>query len=129
MSAPTWVPMQAVYIIHDRQISRHGGAFGLRDATLLESACDRPQNKFFYDKADVFRCAAAYAYGICKAHAFVDGNKRTAFVTSATFLRLNGWIIRPDPTTGVHIMEGLATDAFSEDEFAVWAQRNASRIS
>lgn len=97
----TWVPQQAVYIIHDRQIARHGGAAGLRDATLLEAACDRPRNKLEYDQADLFQCAAAYGFGICKAHAFVDGNKRTAFVTTATFLRLNGWSLRPDPMMGV----------------------------
>ena len=79
MSDPIWVPLTAVYVIHDRQIARHGGASGLRDKTLLEAAVIRPENKFSYKQADTFACAAAYAFGIAKAHAFVDGNKRTAF--------------------------------------------------
>ena len=97
MSDPTWVPLAAVYVIHDRQIARHGGASGLRDKTLLEAAVVRPENKFSYEQADMFACAAAYAFGIAKAHAFVDGNKRTAFVTSVTFLRLNGYQFTTSP--------------------------------
>jgi death-on-curing protein len=120
MSTPTWVPIQAVYIIHDRQIARHGGKSGLGDATLLESACARPENKFAYEDAGIFECGAAYAFGIAKAHAFIDGNKRTAFVTAATFLRLNGWVIKPDTIMGVRAMEDLATDTISEDQFCAW---------
>lgn len=128
MTVPIWVPIQAVYIIHDRQIARHGGASGLRDEALLESACSRPQNKFSYQQADIFQCGAAYAYGIGKAHAFVDGNKRTAFVTAATFLRLNGWAIKPDPAEGVQAMEHLATDALSEDQFCEWLKKIATPV-
>lgn len=126
MNTPIWVPIQAVYIIHDRQITRHGGMSGIRDATLLESACERPRNKFAYEQRELMQCAAAYAYGICKAHAFVDGNKRTAFVTAATFLRLNGWSIRPDPIKGVQVMEQLATDTLSEGQFSAWLHQIAS---
>ncbi|MDG2404132.1 MAG: type II toxin-antitoxin system death-on-curing family toxin, partial [Paracoccaceae bacterium] len=82
MSNPIWVQLTAVYVIHDRRIARHGGASGLRDKTLLEAAVVRPENKFSQEQADMFACAAAYAFGIAKAHAFVDGNKRTAFVTA-----------------------------------------------
>ncbi len=99
MSDPTWVPLQAVYLIHDRQIARHGGAGGLRDASLLETGHACPQNKYAYEQADLMTCAAAYAFGIAKAHAFTDGNKRTAFVVAATFLRLNGYHLRPDRPT------------------------------
>ena len=70
-----------------------------------------------------------YAYGIGKAHAFVDGNKRTAFVTAATFLRLNGWAIKPDPAEGVQAMEHLATDALGEDQFCEWLKKIATPVS
>ena len=90
MSEPIWVPNRAVYIIHDRQIARHGGASGLREEGPLKNALLQPVNNWHYENADTFECASAYAFGIAKAHAFVDGNKRTAFVTSVTFLRLNG---------------------------------------
>ena len=109
MNQPVWVPLQAVLIIHDRQIARHGGASGMRDIQLLEAAMERPRNKAAYGEPSLEEIAAAYAFGIAKAHAFVDGNKRTAFVTSATFLRLNGFGLRPDPLNGVRAMEDLAS--------------------
>lgn len=121
MTAPVWVPLQAVLIIHDRQIARHGGASGIRDLTLLEAAMERPRNKAAYGEADLQTLAAAY--GIAKAHAFVDGNKRTAFVTAATFLRLNGFGLRPDPLDGVTAMEDLGAGTLSEDSFAGWLAR------
>ena len=120
MNEPIWVPLQAILIIHDRQIARHGGAAGMRDLRLLEGAVERPRNRFAYEQASLEQIAAAYAFGIAKAHAFVDGNKRTAFVTSATFLRLNGFGLRPDPLSGVQAMEDLAAGIQSEEEFAIW---------
>lgn len=120
MSHPVWVPLQAILIIHDRQIARHGGASGLRDLQLLEAAAERPRNKLTYGAPRLEDLAAAYGFGICKAHAFVDGNKRTAFVTSATFLRLNGFGLRPDPLEGVRVMEDLAAGVLSEEAFASW---------
>lgn len=120
MTAHVWVPLQAVLIIHDRQIARHGGASGIRDLTLLEAAIERPRNKDGYGEANLETLAAAYAFGIAKAHAFVDGNKRTAFVTAATFLRLNGFGVRPAPLDGVTAMEDLAAGTLSEDAFTSW---------
>ena len=113
-----WVPLPALIIVHDRQITRHGGAAGLWDLSLLEAACARPMHLANYEKPDVFDLAASYAYGIAKAHAFVDGNKRTAFVAAFTFLALNGTARRPDPQIGVRMMEDLAADEVSEQEFA-----------
>lgn len=121
-----WVPMAALHVIHDRQISRHGGASGTRDAALLEMGCTRPMNLAAYGDPDVFEIAAAYAYGIAKAHAFVDGNKRTAFVAGFTFLRLNGVFVCPDPAVGVRKMEDLASDHVSEEEFAAWLRELGS---
>ena len=128
MSDPTWVPLTALYVIHDRQIARHGGASGLRENTLLEAAVVRPENKFSYEQADMFACAAAYAFGIAKAHAFVDGNKRTAFVTSVTFLRLNGYQFTTSPTDGLRFMEGIATDEATELQFASWLQAGSHEL-
>lgn len=115
-----WVPVAALYIVHDRQISRHGGASGLRDMGALEMGCARPMNLAAYETPDVFDLAAAYAFGIAKAHAFTDGNKRTALVAALTFLRLNGHPFRPDPAEGLHMMEGLAASEVTETEFAAW---------
>jgi death on curing protein len=128
VSEPVWLPERAVYIIHDRQITRHGGASGLRDSGLLTSALQRPINKLQYEKAGLFKCAAAYAYGIAKAHAFVDGNKRTAFVSGATFLRLNGWHFKTEPAEGVEFMEGLVSDAITEEKFENWLIQGSTKI-
>ena len=76
----------------------------------------------------MFKCAAAYAYGISKAHAFVDGNKRTAFVSGATFLRLNGWHFATEPAEGVELMEGLAFDAITEEKFEIWLAQGLAQI-
>ncbi|CUH98541.1 type II toxin-antitoxin system death-on-curing family toxin [Leisingera aquaemixtae] len=120
MSSYKWVPLAAVTVIHDRQIARHGGAAGMRDRALLEMGCARAMNLAAYSDAGVAEVAAAYAFGIAKAHAFVDGNKRTAFVTAVTFLRLNGYQFRPDPVEGVRMMEDLATGDVDEAAFAEW---------
>ena len=128
MSQPIWVPVEAVHIIHDRQIARPGGASGLRDEGLRQNAMQRPVNKWQYENVDIFECAAAYAYGISKAHAFVDGNKRTAFVTSVTFLRLNGWHFVTEPAEGLAFMEGLASDEVSEEKFKSWLERGSKEI-
>ena len=120
MKNPIWVPIAAVLAIHDRQIARHGGASGLRDKALLEMGCARAMNLSAYTNAGPAEIAAAYAFGVSKAHAFVDGNKRTAFVTALTFLRLNGYSFRPSPIEGVRMMEDLASGHVSEAEFAKW---------
>lgn len=120
MTEPVWVPLAAVLAIHDRQIARHGGASGLRDRALLEMGCARAMNLAAYTDAGLAEIAAAYAFGISKAQAFVDGNKRTAFVTALTFLRLNGHGFRPEPVEGVRMMEHLATGEVSEADFARW---------
>ena len=120
MTQPGWVPLAAVIAIHDRQIARHGGASGMRDRALLEMGCARALNLATYTDAGLVDMAAAYAFGISKAHAFVDGNKRTAFVTAITFLRLNGHAFRPEPVDGVRMMEDLAAGQITEADFAKW---------
>jgi len=128
VTPPVWVPLRAVTIIHDRQIARHGGRPGLRDAGLLETGCARAINRFVYGGAALEDLASAYAFGIVKAHAFVDGNKRTGLVTALTFLRLNNVMARPDPARGVRMMEGLAAGEVTEGRFAEWLARIAQPV-
>ena len=73
---PAWVTYDQVIAIHSRQLRRFGGAPGLRDDGLLRSALERPVNKWHYEQADLAELAAAYAFGLAKNHAFIDGNKR-----------------------------------------------------
>ncbi len=124
-SEPEWVRLAVAVAAHDRAISRHGGAPGLRDRAALEAALARPVNRFAYGDPPpaLAELAAAYAYGVTKAHAFIDGNKRTALTVALVFLRLNGQHFRPEPDEGVAMMEGLASDAVGEAAFANWIAR------
>lgn len=126
---PVWVPFQAALIIHDRQIARHGGAPGIRDRALLEAAMARPRNLWAYDAPGLDHLAAAYGFGISRAHAFVDGNKRTAIVTALTFLRLNGQLMRPDPLEGLRMVEDLAAGHISQPDFAAWLRAGMTPLT
>ena len=86
MSAPVWLSKAEILYIHEKAIDAAGGSHGLRDESLLESALARPQNLHTYGEDDRFQLAASYAEGIARNHAFVDGNKRTAFQSADVFL-------------------------------------------
>jgi death-on-curing protein len=88
---PRWISKEALIVLHDRSIALHGGARGLRDENLLESALSRPLNRFHYEGVeDVCDLAATYLVALASNHPFADGNKRAAFLASGLFLRLNG---------------------------------------
>src|SRR5690606_14629363 len=76
--------------LHAEQLRLHGGAAGIRDEGMLESALFRPEQKLAYGNPDIFELAAAYLFGIVKNHPFVDGNKRTGFAAADLFLYFNG---------------------------------------
>ncbi|MCC5989739.1 MAG: type II toxin-antitoxin system death-on-curing family toxin [Pararhodobacter sp.] len=128
MTDPIWVPLAAVLAIHDRQIARHGGAPGMRDLALLEMGSAGAMNLAAYTDAGLADIATAYAFGFSKAHAFVDGNKRTAFVTALSFLRLNGYSFRPQTIEGVRMMKNLATGEVIERDFAKWLSTGMRRV-
>jgi death-on-curing protein len=127
MKEPKWLPHAAVLAIHERQLAEHGGATGIRDQGLLDSAFDRAQNKFAYGTPDLFELAAAYAFGVAKNHPFVDGNKRTALVAPFTFLRLNGYRMPTTQVENASIFMKLAAGEITEDELAAWFRKNAMR--
>src|SRR6185295_5138102 len=93
---PRWITYEQAIAIHSRQLRRFGGAPGLRDEGMLRSALERPVNKWQYEQAEMAVLAAAYAFGLAKNHALVDGNKRVAFMTMMTFLRKNGVHFAPE---------------------------------
>lgn len=111
---------------HAEVLAATGGAPGLRDASMLESALTRPRNKYHYEDADVYTCAAAYAFGVCKNHPFIDGSKRTAAACVWTFLFFNGHRFFPDEAEMVAAFEGLAADQVSEEELAEWIEVNTT---
>jgi death-on-curing protein len=121
MDEPQWLTRSVVEALHADQIREHGGQQGLRDAGLLESALARPQHLWSYEaKADLATFAAEYGFGLAKNHAFLDGNKRVAFVATNVFLILNGYEIEAPEPEVVDTMLRLADGRLSRDKFANW---------
>ena len=121
---PKWVALSVVLAIHDEQLAEHGGGAELRDEGLLESALSRPRNLFSYENADVPRLAAAYAYGICKNHPFVDGNKRASLVVAELFLAMNGVGLDATDLECVEFWRSLAAGEVDEQRLALWFKQH-----
>lgn len=115
-----WVAIEVAQAAHLEQLAEHGGAEGVRDERLLESAMARPQNFVAYGEPDAAELAAAYAFGIARNHPFADGNKRTAAVVSETFLVLNGYLLSASDAELVVAFLALAAGELSEEEMADW---------
>jgi death-on-curing protein len=124
MSGWVWIDPNILLIAHDEQLAEHGGASGIRDQGLFESALARPQNLAAYGEPDAAALAAAYAYGLAKNHAFVDGNKRTALIALEFFLELNGFILSADDAQCVLVILSIASGAFTEAALADWIRKN-----
>lgn len=127
MKEPIWIENEEARVIHQLQLAEHGGASGIRDQGLFESAMDRPRNLFVYSEpaATIFQLAAAYAYGLAKNHAFVDGNKRTAFVVCLSFLKQNGIVIIASQEMRYLTFYALAAGDLAEAELAAWLEQNS----
>lgn len=124
MSEPRWLTSDEVRAAHERQIVRFGGPAGIRDENALESALARPINRSQYEGADLASLAASYAFGLARNHAFVDGNKRIAFVAMMVFLRLNGIRFAPDQAQATAAIVGLAAGEIDEEGLTRWIRDN-----
>jgi death on curing protein len=121
MDEPVWIDKPEVLVAHSMQLAEHGGADGIRDETLLDSALAKPRNVFAYSEdVSLARLAASYAFGIARNHAFVDGNKRTALVVSWAFLRLNGVKVVASSEARYFTFLHLADGSLGEEELAAW---------
>lgn len=121
MKEPIWLAKEALLLLHRESLRQFGGADGLREEGLLDSALARPLNRFVYEgERDLCRLAAAYAKGIAQNHPFVDGNKRAALAAAGVFLMLNGLEIAAEPGMVTVAMLDLAAGEMSEEEFAGW---------
>ena len=119
-----WLSLPVVLAIHDEQLVAHGGSGGVRDLALLESALNRPLNKWNYENAELPELAAAYAYGIARNHPFVDGNKRTSLLALYTFLGINGVdFVVPEADAAAMIL-ALAAGQVCEENLARWIRDN-----
>lgn len=124
MQEPVWIREIEVLALHRRLLAQFGGSDGVRDAGLLDSALARPKNRFAY--ADhklppgISELAAAYAYGICRNHPFVDGNKRTAMAVAVVFSEFNGVEVNATQEDAYLTFLGLAAGSIGEEELTSW---------
>ncbi|MEQ1882652.1 MAG: type II toxin-antitoxin system death-on-curing family toxin [Burkholderiales bacterium] len=126
MSAvPRWITRAAVLLLHEESIATFGGARGIRDEGLLDSALARPRNAYGYrPDISIAELAASYAFGLAKIHASVDGNKRAAFLSIGVFLAINGFALNAEQPDAIRTMLTVASGELGEHELASWIQSN-----
>lgn len=117
---PDWIGLDLVLAIHDEQLAEHGGAVGVRDLGLLQSALARPRNRQAYSRASLATLAASYGHGIVSNHPFLDGNKRTSLVVAELFLILNGQLLVATDEVLAMTWLKLAAGSLSEKQLASW---------
>lgn len=123
-----WLSRETVLGLHDELLARYGGATGVRDDGLLESALARPLNRAGYGDPDIAELAALYALAIARNHPFVDGNKRTAFAAMALFLRLNGLELQAAEAEAVMVVLKMAAHVTGDDDFTAWVRSHVEPI-
>ncbi|PSJ54323.1 type II toxin-antitoxin system death-on-curing family toxin [Kumtagia ephedrae] len=109
-----------ILALHAEQLRLHGGAAGVRDEGMLDSALNRPLQKQAYGDPDLCELAAAYLFGIAKNHPFVDGNKRTALAAADTFLFFNGLELQAGDEDLIHFVLMVAAGDIDEDGAAAF---------
>lgn len=125
---PLWIEGRDALALHDRLLALHGGAAGLRDQGLLESALARPRQHHAYaGTSDIVEWAALYTAGIVRNHPFVDGNKRAGFVTGILFLELNGFDFKASEPDATQAVMALASGTLDEASYAAWLRANSRR--
>ncbi len=128
---PVWLTRNLLDAIHADLIEQYGGLQGVADTGLIDSALARPQNLLASvpDSSDLCRLAASLGFGLAKNHGYRDGNKRTAFVAMAVFLRLNGLRFDAPEPEAVAAMVYVATDVWDEAKLAAWLRRSTGLTS
>jgi death-on-curing protein len=124
---PLWVLESVVFALHDQLLAAHGGAEGLRDADLLESALARPRQHYAYGSPDLIELAALYTAGLVRNHPFVDGNKRAGFVAGVLFLELNGFDFKASEEDATQAVLALAAGTLDEARYTEWLRANVKR--
>jgi len=122
---PKWISKKALLLLHEESLAEFGGARGLQDDGLLESALSRPQNIYAYKtESTLADLAAAYAFGLTKNHPLVDGNKRVAFLSIGLFLAINGFRLKADQVDAINTMQALASGDLDQAGLAGWIAAN-----
>lgn len=125
--AIVWITDAVILAIHDEQLAQHGGATGVRDAGLLQSAMARPRQRAAYADSDLVELGALYALAIARNHPFIGGNKRTALVALELFLALNGQALTASDAEAVLAVLAMAAGSLSDDDFIAWVRRHTPR--
>jgi len=125
---PQWIEIHEVLAIHDRLLSLHGGAAGVRDQGLLDSALARPRQYAYDASVDVIQMAALYTAGIVRNHPFVDGNKRTGFVIGVLFLELHDFNFKASEEDATQAVMDLAAGTMNEAGYAKWLRENVKAV-
>jgi death-on-curing protein len=125
---PVWIDERDVLVLHDRLLALHGGAPGLRDKALLESALARARQHFAYaESPNIIDMATAYTAGIVRDHPFVDGNKRTGFVVGILFLELNGYLFTASQEDAANAVLELAAGSLDEPGYSAFLRAHVAR--
>jgi death-on-curing protein len=127
MKTPVWVLRETVITLHEQSLAEFGGATGVRDEGLLDSALGKPENLFAYAKPTLFDLAASYGFGLVKNHPFIDGNKRAGFVVAVVFLEMNGYRFHATEVEAAVRTLALAAGEMSEAEYVVWLKKNSRK--
>ena len=120
MTPWTWVNRRVLLLLHEESLAEHGGAPGLRDEGLLDSALARPVNLALYEQPDIASLAASYGVGLARHHAFVDGHKRAAFLAVGMFLAINGCRLKATQVDATVTVREVAAGVMDEAAFAQW---------
>ncbi|MBI5276650.1 MAG: type II toxin-antitoxin system death-on-curing family toxin [Burkholderiales bacterium] len=122
-----WVDRQALLLLHGESLAEHGGAPGLRDEGLFESALARVPNSAHYGSPDYADLAAAYGVALARNHPFIDGNKRAAFLAVGLFLFLSGWRLKATQADATLTMLAVSAGELDDSEFASWIRNNTAK--
>ena len=120
MNQWNWVSREVLLLLHDESLAEHGGAPGLRNEGLLESALARPLNVALYGSPDLADLAAIYGLSLAKNHPFIDGNKRVAFLAVGLFLAINGFRLSANQVDATRTILGVAAGDVDEAALALW---------
>ena len=127
MKEPYWLTREECLALHEMMLSQYGGAEGLRDENMLESALAKPRQLFAHGTPTLSDLAASSVFGVVKNHPFIDGNKRTGFMLGAGFLERNGYEFRASEAEAAVRTLALAAGEMSEADFAAWLKANSRR--
>jgi len=129
VAIPQWLELETILAAHDENLAIDGGMPGVRDLGLLESALERPKNRYHYEQvSDLCELAATYGVGIARNHPFADGNKRSAFIALATFLLINRRPLMADQTEATTTMLSVAAGEVDIETLATWIRGNSTAV-